>query len=342
MRSKAAILVRLRQPLIVAEVEVPPPGRGQVLLRMRAAGVCRSQISEIRGERGADRYLPHLLGHEGSAIVEEAGDGVTTVKKGDHVAVSWIRGQGINAPGGRYRWGRRRVNSGGAAVFAEAAVVSEDRGTRISQDVPPEVAAVIGCAVATGAGAVRHVLGVQPGSSLAVFGVGGVGGSAVLAAAALRCRHIICVDVSDKKLRWAKSLGATQTINAKRVDPVAKIMRLFPEGVDNSLEAAGQSRTGEQAFAVLGKEGTLAVAGHPKQGVTMCIEPFKLIEGRRVVGTWGGETKPERDFPYYQKAWRAGKLPIEKLITDRFTLADINRALDVLDQGNAGRIIIEF
>jgi len=343
VKARAAILVRLKRPLVIGEVEVPELKRGQVLVKMRAAGVCGTQLSEVVGLKGVDPYLPHLLGHEGSGVVEALGAGVTTVKPGDMVIVSWIKGKGLDVPGGLYQWNGRVVNSGGAAVFTERAVVAENRVTRIPEVVPPGVAAVVGCAVATGAGGVRHTLRARRGSSLAVFGVGGVGLSAVMAGRLVGCREIVAVDVSDKKLRLAKTLGATLTVNARRwKSVVATLLKKFPEGVDYALEAAGVPEAAEQAFGVLGPRGVLAIAGHPRVGSTFRVDPFRLIQGRRIVGTWGGETVPERDFSYYIRRYREGALPLDVLIGRRYSLAQINDALRGFERGQIGRSVIEF
>ncbi|MFH1353957.1 MAG: zinc-binding dehydrogenase [bacterium] len=333
MKTRAAILVMIKQSLVVDEVVVPKLRRGQVLVKMKAAGLCRSQLSEINGWRGKDPYLPHLLGHEGSANVVKVGGGVEKVKRGDYVVVSWIKGSGMDAPGGLYEWKGKIVNSGGAAVFSQYAVVAENRVTKVSRKVPADVAAIIGCAVATGAGMVRHSLRAKKGSRLAIFGVGGIGASAVMAARQIGCKDVIAVDISKKKLAWAKKLGATEVKKAGQ----GKIADL-----DYAVEATGLSEVMEQAFEALNNTGTLVIAGHPKLGTKIKIDPYSLICGKRIIGTWGGETVPDKDFPYYARQYMSGKLPLKKLITHRYSLDKINAALKELDRGDAGRIIIEF
>lgn len=358
MKTKAAILVRAGQPLVVEEIELPELSRGQVLVKMKAAGLCRTQLGEVRGWRGKDPYVPHLLGHEGSGHVLEVGAGVSRVRRGDKVVVSWIRGGGREASNPQYSWKGRVVNAGGAAVFSEIAIVSENRVTRLRSPVPADVAAVLGCAVATGAGAVRHLVRLKPASRFGVFGVGGVGGAAILAATAQRCRCIVAVDVSRRKLAWAKQLGATATVLEKRSGRVgtagrpaspagrrtraADLIRKKYGGLDAALEAAGVTAAAEEAFAALGRTGTLVIAGHPSPGSVMRVDPFELIGGKRILGTWGGQTDPGVDIPRYAHWYRSGRLAIDKLITHRFKLHDINRALAVLERGHAGRIVIEF
>lgn len=344
MKTRAAILVRVGQPLVVDEVELPELCRGQVLIEMRAAGLCRTQLGEARGWRGKDPYVPHLLGHEGSARVVTIGTGVKTVRPGDRVIVSWIKGRGLDAPGPLYRWRRRTVNAGGAAVFSQHAIVAENRVTRIGNSLPEHVAAVLGCAVATGAGAVRHLLAIKPATRFGVFGVGGVGGAAILAAAAQPCRCIVAVDVSRRKLALARRLGATATVLEKRSGRgrAARVIQKRYGGLDAAVEASGIPAVAEEAFRALARPGTLVVAGHPSPGSVMQVDPFELICGKRLLGTWGGSTVPERDFNYYARAYRAGRLAIDRLITHRYALDDINEALNVLESGEAGRIVLTF
>lgn len=339
-KSKAAVLVKLKKPLQIWDIQIPEPGPGQVLVRVQAAGLCGSQLFEMEGLRGPDNFLPHLLGHEGAGRVEAVGAGVTKVKRGDFVVLSWIKGLGQNVGGGSYIYKGKKVNAGGVAVFAEQAIVSENRVTKISRKLPPEIASLLGCAVATGAGAIRHTLQVSKGATVAIFGVGGVGASAIIAAAFAGAREIVAVDVSPKKLRWAGDLGATFTINAVKKDAVAEIKKKVPGGVDYALEASGIAAVGEQAFVALNDSGTLAIAGHPKEGSVLKLPPYDFIKGKKVVGTWGGGTEPDIDFPWYAKMYLAGKLPLEKLITHRYRLAEINQAFATLKAGQAGRIIL--
>lgn len=342
MKTKAAVLTKLKAPLEIQELVVPRLQRGQILVRIQAAGLCGSQLFEAKGLRGPDRYLPHLLGHEASGTVADVGAGVTTVRTGDYVTLSWIKGRGIDAPGGQYTFGRRTINAGAVAVFTEYAVVAENRVTKISRSIPPDAAALLGCAVATGGGVVRNTLQVRPGSSLGVFGVGGIGAAAVMTARLAGCSHIVAVDVVPKKLRWVKKFGATMTINAAKRDPVAAIMKRFPGGLDYAIEAAGKPKVIEQAFEAISTSGTLAITGHPAHGSTIRLDPFDFIKGKRLVGTWGGATVPERDFAYYIKQYRAGRLNIQDLITHRFSLDAINKAIAALEVGTPGRILLEM
>lgn len=341
---RAAVLHEPNAPLTIEELSVPPLGHGQVGVRLRASGVCHTQLLEVRGQRGVDRYLPHTLGHEGAGVVDAVGPGVTRVAAGDHVVVSWIRGAGLDAPPPLYTSGGRRINAGPVTTFQEYAVVPENRVTRVAPELPLDHAALIGCAVATGAGAVINTARVEPGSTVVVFGAGGVGLCAVQAAALAGATRVVAVDVAPEKLDLARRLGATDTVDTTREDPVdAVLKRTGGAGADYAIEAAGRRETMEQAHRAVRTGGGLAVlVGNLPAGGQIAIDPFALIAGRRLVGTWGGETRPERDFPRYVALALAGRLKLDELITHRFRLDDVNGALDVLACGRASRVILEL
>lgn len=343
MKTKAAILLKQNQALILDEIEIPVLKNGQVLVRMLASGICRSQLNEYQGLKGPDPYLPHLLGHEGAGIVEVTTQGVKKVKPGDYVVVTWIKGKGMEVAGTQYRWGKRMVNSGALATLSEYAVISENRVVKISKKIVPAVAALLGCAIPTGGGMVFNALNVKKGTSLVVFGVGGIGGAAILAARMGRCKTIIGVDVTESKLKFAWDLGATHRINARDEDTGAALKKISPYGVDYAIESSGNYQAMEQAFGVIQDRGTLVIAGNLPRGQKIAIDPFDLIKGKRILGTWGGETVVDRDIPKYTRAYLSKKFPLEKLITHRFPFEKVNQALLVLLSGRAaGRIVIEF
>jgi S-(hydroxymethyl)glutathione dehydrogenase/alcohol dehydrogenase len=343
--TKAAVLYEQGKPLRVEELQLPPLRAGQVLVRVRASGVCRSQLNEIDGKKGPDKFLPHVLGHEGAGVVEEMGPDVTKVKGGDHVVLTWIKGQGFDVPSASYRIDGRVVNSGAISTFGEYTVVSENRIVPIDKAMPLDKAALLGCAIPTGAGIVFNTIKPQPGSCVAVFGVGGIGASAVLAAKAARCDKIIAIDVHEAKLTVARDLGATDVVNASLDDPVKAIRDLTGQrGADYAVEAAGLKQTMEQAFASVKDGGGLAVlAGNVAQGEKIEIDPFDLIKGKRIIGTWGGESRPDTDIPMYVDLYLKGKLNLDRLITHRYCLEEINQAIAMLRNSNdACRILIEL
>jgi S-(hydroxymethyl)glutathione dehydrogenase/alcohol dehydrogenase len=343
MKTKAAVLCQINKPLQIQELTIPEPKAGQVLIKIAYSGICRSQLNEIRGLKGEDKYLPHTLGHEGSGIVEAVGSGVRKVKIGDHVVLTWIKGDGLDAPSTIYqRSNGSVVNSGAISTFMEYAVISENRLVVIPKEMPFREASLLGCAVPTGAGIIMNTARVRPGSSVAVFGVGGIGLSAVLAAELVHATTIIAVDVFDHKLEQARHVGATHLINARRRDPLTTILKITKgKGVDYAIESAGQCETMETAFRVIRDGGGLCVlAGNLPHGQPISLNPFDLIRGKRIVGTWGGESRPDHDIPMYINLYLSGKLKLNRLITHIYSLNDINQALEDLDRGKVGRALI--
>lgn len=342
---RAAALFELNRPLRVLDGIIPPELRhGQVLVRVAYAGVCRSQVMEARGLRGEDRHLPHLLGHEGSGVVEAIGAGVTKVGRGDRVILTWIRSRGLDAAGTQYRFGPHVLNAGPVTTFNTHAVVSENRCVPLPEGVPMDVAVLFGCALLTGAGIVTNLLEPPAGSTVAVFGVGGIGLSALMACRLYPCARLIAVDISAGKLALARACGADDVIDARRTDPVAAIGDLTGgRGVDFAIEAAGTARTIEQAFnAVRRGDGVCVFASHPPHGDRISLDPHELISGKRILGTWGGECDPDRDIPRLAALYRRGELPLERMLEKRYRLDEINTALDDLEQGTVCRPLIEI
>jgi S-(hydroxymethyl)glutathione dehydrogenase/alcohol dehydrogenase len=343
MKTKAAILYELNKPLVIEDVEIPELKRGQVLVKILYSGVCRAQYNEIIGLKGPDKFLPHMLGHEASAIIEDVGEGITKVKKGNYVALSWIKGDGLDGINTQYKKGSQIINAGGVTTFSDYSVVSENRVTKISKRIDPEAASILGCAVATGCGIVNNTLKAEPGSSIAVFGVGGVGLSAIMGAKRRGCSTIIAIDLSQDKLDFAVKCGATHTVDASRIDVWQLLRKIAPEGVDFTIDASGNKNAMEMAFDLTREgKGMCVIAGNLSKDEKISIHPFELIKGKKLVGTWGGETKPSYDIPKYVDAFDKGELPIGDLITHRFSLEEINKAFDLLKTGDAGRIVIKM
>jgi len=342
---KAAILYETGHPLVVEnEIEIPPLKAGQVLVKVHFSGVCHSQLMEARGKRGNDPYLPHMLGHEGSATILEIGPGVTRFKKDDNVILTWIKSLGANVLQTQYKKGNQVINAGGVTTFSEYSIVSENRCVLLPAGIPLDVASLFGCAVLTGAGIVTNTIKPEKNNSLAIFGLGGIGLSALMAACLYDCQLLIAVDIEQGKLNLAREFGATHLINSSKEDPVERIKEITGgQGVDYSIEAAGVVRTIEQAFQSVRKSGGKCVfASHPSANEKIMIDPFDLICGKEIMGSWGGDSKPEEDIPRFAKLYLEGKLPLEKLLTRRYSLNQINEALNDLEQRKVGRPLIEF
>ncbi|MDC0181931.1 zinc-binding dehydrogenase [Candidatus Thioglobus sp.] len=344
---KAAVLTQLNKPLdVLSGINCAAPGLGQVLVKLAYSGVCHSQLMEVRGRRGADAYLPHLLGHEGSGKVIAVGEGISKVSVGDLVVLGWIKGSGLDGGAVKYRCNcqPQKINAGGVTTFNEFALVSENRVVPLPKGIPLDIAVLFGCAVPTGAGIITNDLRPIAGSSVAVFGLGGIGMSALMATMLFQCAKVIAIDVSADKLALASSFGATHTIDVSNSDPVNEIRTLTEGlGVDYAVEASGQVNVIEQAFKSIRRGGGVCVfATHPEHGKHISIDPYELICGKEIRGTWGGSSNPDRDIPMFAELYLQGKLPLEKLITKRYTLEAINEALDDLEKGRVRRPLIEI
>ncbi len=343
--TRSAVLRAQCEPLTIEELVIPPLSSGQVAIKIAFAGICHSQLNEIRGKRGEDKYLPHLLGHEASGTVVATAQDVTRVRAGDTVILSWIRGAGKDAPGPQYRRSNGDVvHAGAIAALSEYAVIAENRCTPVDRKFSLRTAALIGCAVPTGAGMVLNQVKPSPHESGIIIGVGGVGLSALMAAKLCGCSPLVAVDVYDEKLEFARSLGATHVFNSKSQKNLEVAVRdLLPQGADFIIEASGSKEVMECAFRLVKESGgRLIIAGNVAHGQTIQIDPFGLIRGKQILGSWGGQTDPSRDFAEYVRLNLAGNFPIEKLATRSFLLDEVNEAFQLLESGSVGRILVEF
>lgn len=342
MKTKCAILEQCNSPLKIKEVEIPILKEGQVLVKILFSGICHSQLNEIKGLNGEDKFLPHLLGHEGSGIVEEIGPLVTKVAKSDYVVLSWIKGNGLDCPSSRYFCDNKSINSGAISTFSQYAVISENRLVKILSSLPPQVAALLGCAIPTGAGMIKNQININSKHTVAIFGVGGIGLSALLYATSQGVSTIIAVDINQKKLLLAKELGASHIINAHTHNTLEEIQKITNgNGVDFALEATGVKGAMESAYASIKDQGNVILAGNLKKGETICIDPFGLIKGKKIVGSWGGNSNPEIDIPYYVQLCLQQKLRAEKLISRIYPLTEINQAFADLEAGEVIRALID-
>lgn len=381
MRIKAAVLRSMglpmpyaqSQPISIEEVELAPPGRGEVLLRIHAAGLCHSDLSAINGDRPWP--MPIVIGHEAAAEVVELGEGVTDLTVGDHVVLIFrpncgscascsIGRPALCGPGGESNaagsllGGYRRLSavghSGidgradgplhhhlGCAAFAEYATVSRRSVVRIDPTLPWDEAALFGCAVITGAGAVFNTAKMEAGSRVAVVGLGGVGFSSLLAAVAGGARQVVAVDMLDSKLALARSLGATVCVNASEPDALEKIREATSGGVDYAFEMAGNVAALELAYRITARGGTTVTAGLPNPAARWSLQAVSLIaEERTLKGSYVGSSVPSRDVPRFIAMYRQGLLPVDRLLSERIRLDDINPALDRLARGESIRQVM--
>src|SRR5512134_1468433 len=372
MKVRAAVLESMgaehpyaqSRPLKIEELELDPPGPGEILVRIKAAGLCHSDLSVINGDR--PRPMPMALGHEAAGIVEELGAGVTDLKIGDHVVLVFVPscghcmpcaegrpalcepGAAANGAGTLLHGVRRLKRNGqpinhhlGCSAFATHATVSRNSAIRIDPELPLTEAALFGCAVLTGVGAVVNTAQVRAGSTVAVVGLGGVGLASVLGAVAAGARQVIAADLSDDKLALAKSLGATHVFNAGAADAVEAIRQASGGGVDTAIEMAGSTRAFDLAYKITRRGGTTVTAGLPPPTATWPMPPVNLVaEERTIKGSYIGTCVPLRDLPRYIELYRGGRLPVNKLMTGTLALDDINRGFDLLHEGKAVRQVI--
>lgn len=341
MKSLAAILNESSKPLILDEIEFPKLDVGQVLVKIHRSGICGAQINEINAVKGPDKFLPHLLGHEGGGIVEEVGPGVTQVKAGDAVVMHWRKGPGIHATPAKYKWGSRTVNSGWVTTFSNHSIISENRLTVVPKETNLEIAALMGCAITTAMGLMNNDAHLKLGESVAIMGVGGVGLSVVQAALLGGAQPIIGIDIVDAKLAMAKRLGATHVINSKNEDFVEKVRSIVgAQGVDVFVETTGNTRMIEAAYKLTGAQGRTVMVGVPRSNEDITIHSLPLHFGKVLTGCEGGQTEPAKDIPRYLRLVDAGKLRATDLITHRFPLSEVNKAIETMRAGEAGRVML--
>lgn len=338
---RAAILEKISLPLVIRDIELPDLIVGQVLVKVLFSGVCRSQVMEMRGGRGEDAWLPHLLGHEGSGIVVAVGEGVTKVKPGDEVILGWVKGEGLDAPGAKYRHGNQIINSGRVTTFSNYTIVSESRLVKKPEGLPFDVAVLFGCALPTGAGMVLNELKPCVDDSVVVLGLGGIGLAALMAIKALGVKTIIALDIADEKLALAKQLGATHPFNSSSEDVLKEVLQLTNGGADMCVESGGKVSTIELGFSLVRKGGgKLLFASHPPEGEMIHLAPHDLISGKQIAGSWGGATCPDQDIPRMYNLFKNAEIPLDSLFTKRYSLEQINEALDDLEAGRVFRPLI--
>lgn len=343
MKTKAAILTALNTPLLIDEIDIPSLECGQILVEVHRSGICGAQLGEIAGVKGPDKFLPHLMGHEGGATVLETGPGVTVVRKGDRVVMHWRKGAGIQAAPASYKWKGRTVNAGWVTTFNQYAVVSENRLTAIPDDVDFEIAALMGCAVTTALGLINNDANVKIGQSVAVLGCGGVGLNVIQGAAMVSADPIIAIDIYDHKLEMAQKFGATHRINSAKEDMRAEVGKIVgSNGVDVFIENTGLVRLIEQAYGLTAKTGRTILVGVPRHDQDITIHSLPLHFGKILRGCEGGHTDPTTDIPRYLRLYRAGKLKLDGVVTHRYPFTEINEALEKTRSGEVGRCMINM
>ncbi|MCU0805270.1 MAG: zinc-dependent alcohol dehydrogenase family protein [Burkholderiales bacterium] len=374
MKVRAAVLNAMgatppyaaSRPLAIEEIELDPPGQGEVLVKIAAAGLCHSDLSVINGDR--PRPMPMALGHEASGIVEAVGPGVADLARGDHVVMVFVPSCGhclpcsegrpaLCEPGavantkGTLLSGERRISRGGTPInhhlgvsaFAEYATVSRRSLVKIDRELPLDESALFGCAVLTGVGAVVNTAKVPVGATVAVIGLGGVGLASLIGAVACGASRIVAIDLADDKLAFARELGATDAFNAASPGCGDEVRAATGGGVEYAFELAGSVRALELAYKITRRGGTTVTAGLPPPDKALSLPAVQLVaEERTLKGSYIGTCVPARDLPRYVALYRRGRLPVDKLLTHRLRLDDLNEGFDRLNEGKAIRQVVVF
>ena len=341
---KAAILAESKQPLIVDDITLPDNLEfGQVLVDIHYSGICGAQINEIDAAKGPDKFLPHLLGHEGSGVVREVGPGVTTVKVDDHVVLHWRPSKGIQSPTPKYTWNGKTVNAGWVTTFNEQAIISENRLTVIPDSFDMRIAPLFGCSVTTAFGVVNNDAQIKIGQSVVIFGIGGVGLNIAQAASMVSTHPIIGVDLLQHKLEMGKKFGLTHTVVSSQENVNDTIRDIVgTQGADVVIETTGNSRVIEKAYELTHPDGKTICVGVPRKGDNISIYSLPLHFNKVLTGSHGGDAVPDVDIPRYIRLINAGKMTLDGIITHEFGLDDVNEALDLFRSGEAGRCVISF
>jgi S-(hydroxymethyl)glutathione dehydrogenase/alcohol dehydrogenase len=365
MKTKAAVLYEARQPAVIEEITLEPPRQGEVLVRMQAAGVCHSDLHVRDG--AIPEPLPLVLGHEGTGVVAEVGPGVSGLHIGDRVVLTLVpacgscyfcqrgefhlcsssgemAGKGVLRDGSsRFRRGDRTLHHfNSVSCFSEYVVVPQEGAAKIPDDVPVDVAAVLGCAVVTGVGAVERTAGVRPGESVAVIGCGGVGLNVIQAASLSGAYPIIAVDISPEKIELAKTFGASHGVNAREQDVEAIIRAITTYGVDWAFEVIGNPRTIEQAWECIRAGGTVVVVGLPPKGSKVSLPAFDFISEKNIRGCFYGSSRFHADVPAILMRIQAGRMRTDGMVSHSIPLEELESAFDRLRRGDGLRTIIRF
>jgi len=342
----SAILVQSNAPLEVAELEMPDAlSFGQVHVRIHYSGICGAQINEIEAAKGPDKFLPHLLGHEGSGIVERVGEGVTRVKPGDHVVLHWRPSGGLQCQPPKYRWGNKIVNAGWVTTFNDEAIVSENRLTVIPPGFDMRLAPLFGCAVTTAVGVVNNDAQLKIGQSVVIFGIGGVGLNIAQAAQMVSAHPIVGIDLHDSKLAMAKEWGLTHTLNSATEGPALaeKIRQIVGKsGADVVIDTTGNARVIELAYELTHADGRTILVGVPRAGEKVSIYTLPLHFKKVLKGSHGGSVAPDIEIPRLINLIQASKMTLNGLVTHTFPLDKVNDAIAMHRSGTAARVMLQM
>ncbi len=365
MKTRAAVLYEAGQPAVIEEITLDAPRQGEVLVRMEAAGVCHSDLHVRDGT--IPEPLPIVLGHEGTGVVVEVGLGVTGLQPGDRVVLTLVpacgncyfcrRGEphlcstsGEMAARGVLRDGTSRLRKGdqtlhhfnAVSCFSEYVVVPQEGAVKIPHDIPVEIAALLGCAVITGVGAVERTAGVRPGESVAVVGCGGVGLNVIQAASLSGAYPVIAIDIRPDKIELAKTFGASHGVNAREQDTVAAVLEITEHGVDWAFEVLGNPRTIEQAWELIRAGGTVVVVGLSPKGSKVTLPAFDFISEKNIRGCFYGSSRFHADVPVILSRMQAGRMRLDGMVSQSVPLEELESAFNKLRNGEGVRTVLRF
>lgn len=340
MKTPAAILVEQRQPLEISEVEIPPLTYGQVLVDIAATRICGSQIGEIDGVKGPDRWLPHLLGHEAGGTVLEVGPEVRHVKAGDRVVAHWRPGNGINAPTPKYDWNGRVCNSGNITTFNRYSIISENRLTPVPADTDFEVCCLMADTLTTGFGVISHDAQVRIGESVVIIGCGGIGLGVLLGAKLAGAHPIVAVDLHDHKLETARRYGATHTVNSRETDFSVAVREILKGTADVVIDGTGNPGVLEKAFPLAGPKGRCVIFGVMRHDQQMSLNTLPLHFGKVLTGSEGGASRPAVEIPKYLKMITDGVFDPSGFVSHRIRLEQVNEGIEKMRSGEVLHCII--
>ena len=340
---KAAILEKSNSDLIFDDIRFNDNLKaGQVLVRVFYSGICGAQINEIQAAKGPDKFLPHLLGHEGYGEVVTVGELVKSVTKGDKVILHWMPGSGIQSDPAQYIWQNKTLNAGWVTTLSEFTVISENRCTKIETNLSPIHLPILGCAATTAAGVLANDGQIKLGDSVVVLGTGGVGLLTIEAARASGAYPILGADIHENKLIEAKNLGAHDVVKVGTGDVFSEIMnKLSNKSPEIVIETTGAKQMIELAYRLISKKGKAVLVGVPKHNEPVLIDSLPLHFDTQITGSKGGQTKPETDIQKYADLAEAGIYRFNKLPISLFPLSEINKGIEHLKSGQVGRVVID-
>ncbi len=343
MKTKAAILVEQKKPLIIDEVEVPPLATGQVLVQVKTSRICGSQLGEIDGVKGPDRFLPHLLGHEGGGIVLETGPEVKNVKAGDHVVLHWRPGTGLQLDPPIYRWRGNPLNAGWVTTFNQLSVVAENRLTPIPRNIDFDIAALLADTLTTGFGIINNDAEAKIGESLVLFGVGGIGLGVILGAHLAGLHPIVAIDRFDHKLAKAQHYGATHTINVEKENIRNRILEIVgSHGADIVVDGTGSPQVIQTCYELTQRQGRCVLFGVMSHDKSVRLHTLPLHFGKRLIGSEGGNSHPEVDIPRIIRMIQAKRFDPQEFISHRASLEQINDLISKMRAGEVIHAMIDF